>query len=45
MVLIMSQKGYMNDSYKQFEELNEKLDKLLSKNKIQTFTIVNLQTE
>lgn len=41
----MTQKGYMNDFYKQFEELNKKLDKLLSENKIQALTIVNLQTE
>lgn len=41
----MTQKGYMNDFYKQFEELNKKLDKLLSENKIQALTIANLQAE
>ena len=28
----MTPKGYVNDFYKQFEELNKKLDKLLSEN-------------
>lgn len=44
-IVIMTQKGYMNDFYKQFEELNKKLDKLLSENKIQALTIANLQAE
>lgn len=44
-IVIITQKGYMNDFYKQFEELNKKLDKLLSENKIQALTIANLQAE
>ena len=41
----MTQKGYVNDFYKQFEQLNKKLDKLLSENKLQALTIANLNAE
>lgn len=41
----MTPKGYVNDFYKQFEELNKKLDKLLSENKSQALTIANLNSE
>lgn len=41
----MTQKGYVNDFYKQFEQLNRKLDKLLAENKIQALTISNLNSE
>lgn len=37
----MPKSNYLNDFYKQFEELNQKLDKLLKENKKQTITIYN----
>ena len=37
--------GRMNDFYKQFEELNKKLDKLLIENKNLSLTIYNLNSE
>ena len=41
----MTSKGYINDFYKQFEELNKKMDKLISENKFQALTIANLNAE
>ena len=37
--------GRINDFYKQFEELNKKLDKLLIENQKQSITIYNLELE
>ena len=36
---------YSNSLYKEFEQLNQKIDKLLMENKKQSLTIYNLQTE
>lgn len=41
----MTTKGYMNDFYRQFEELNKKLDKLIIENKHQALIIANLSAE
>lgn len=37
----MTSRGYINDFYKQFEELNKKLDELIKENKTLTLTIYN----
>ena len=41
----MTSKGYINDFYRQFEELNKKLDKLLIKNKHEARIISHLSAE
>lgn len=40
----MSPRGYINDFYRQFEELNQKMDKLLKENKEQSLTIYYLNS-
>lgn len=40
----MASKGYINDFYRQFEELNKKLDKLIIENKEQALTIQSLNS-
>ena len=40
----MTSKGYINDFYRQFEELNKKLDKLIIENKEQALTIHSLNS-